>query len=61
MSDKPVEIHLGYFVLHCIDQRWPAASCLREVRNLFAADDARVGGLEDYVKTMYEIFVKDLP
>lgn len=54
-----VEVHLGYFVLHCIDQWWPVESCLREVRILFAEDEERVGGLERYVRTMYEIFVKD--
>lgn len=45
---------VGVFVLHCIDQRWPKASCEREVLNLFAHGDEEK--LRQYVATMYEIF-----
>jgi hypothetical protein len=56
-----VKVDLGYFVLHAIDRGWPQTTTLREVRVLFPEDEQRVsGGLERYVRVMYEVFIKGL-
>jgi len=52
-------MHVGLFVLLCIDDYWPRESCTREVLNLYASTDEERAELRRYVEDMYEIFKKE--